>query len=898
MASPAVAPVPFTPPPLTSWQGPAATNFVPPSLDSWEGPAKSSGFLQGASDDDIIRHYGYDPAIVKKAKLYSPGSVAGYVSPSNDTSVSGKLANSTLGDMGQGVFRTGAGIAQLATHALHGVGVASDADTQYADLITRLQNDNYEQNVRHGNPGHAGQLAGQLLIPIPGGPAAETTVGGVTKATLPRALARGAVSGGVAAAMQPIDMQSPDGDYAAQKAGQIATGSALGTALGGVLHGAGNLINKGINYLSTKLPEETAAQLQAMADASALNAKDAADTAAMRIAQEKATTQAAADAAAGKVLQAKAAVNSAKANMRSGVTGAVANSQQAAADLATHQANLDAATVAAKKAADAAADSATGAVSDKASLATSALRDAMGDTPFHGTEDLINAAASGDGSAGQVLRQIQESGDNPDRIQRASIQLQNWNTRQVADQLYSHVADMAKTVAPGDVPLNQTEGALSSAINRAQASKLPDNDLVKTLKTIQNKLGAGDEDELVDNSYGNLRQFDDELGALIRGGQKGTNKLISDTQVPVLASLRTALRADMDRYTQSVPELKEAADKADQYYKTVRVPFKQPDIANAGAATDADQIYNGLIKTGGGDQAQRYYNALDPRGRATVRYQMATDAVNAATDTARGSVDPEKLYGALDNVSAAHGVFFQGQDAAEFNGLKNLAKQAILAQDAAKSAGPSAATDGADLIAEAQQRIKAAREAVQRARATRSANVAYLERNLAQETAMAQATAEDVARTSAGREMVHNAAAENAKIQATADQSAADKAKAIATEARGKPFGIVPALGGVAGAGGAEVLASLAHVPGASLIGPALGAATIIKFLTQTPAGRRYLLASSNLQAGTPAMRNLLNTITTQAAATAARAATMPTSTITEPAAMPAKNPYRANPYK
>lgn len=847
--------------------------------DGWASTTDHAATVAPKTDDDVIRANGLDPKVVKSSHLYVPGHLA---SVASDNTPHGKdfVSNAEQGvdEMGEGVYRVPAGLFQFAVHAANKLGIASDADVQYNDLLEKVHSQAYQQRVG-SNHSSIPELAGSALIPIPGG-AAKTFLG---------ALAKGAATGAAVSAAQPVITEPNDpNSYAKQKAEQVGIGTALGVATGGLIHGTTAAFGKIINAKNTKLPEEVAADLQSKADQASTDAKTVGEDAAGRIMQEKKLAQDAADQAAGEAIQAKAEADAAKRASRRAVTGAVVDARQAAADLTAKQVAATKAAADAQEAASNAAKAATTGVGQNASLATSRLRSAMGDTPFHGADDVTAAAAGGDGSAGAVLRQLQAAGDNPDKIQQASIQLQNWRTRKVASGLYDKVQSIADKAALGDVPLDNTENVVKQELAKAEGAKIPDTSLVKTLRTIQNNIGAGDGDASsfyenpdmssrpIDNSYGAIRTFDDHLGALIKSGQKGTNALISDTSVPALNAVRQAVRSDLNKFGGSTPELQDAAKQADDYYKSTRVPFKQPDIAKAATTPDPDQIYDGFVQAGAGDKAQRYYNALDPKGRAAVRYQMATDASNAATDPITGEFDPKKFYHALNDVSDAHGVFFKGGDAAEFTGLKKFAQQAALAQDAAKTAGPAVESALAPQVEAAQQRVVAARTALNQARAARASNTEALAQSLADETARANAIAEDVARDSNARQLQHAATAEDATRTAQQAQSVADQAKSVSDEATAKrnkfPLGSAAAALAV----GADV-ASRAGFPHTAMVSGGLGAAAAtVKFLTQTVPGRKFLLASSGLKVGSPAMQALMGQISKQAPAAIGRLATGP----------------------
>lgn len=809
----------------------------------------------GMKDEDIIKQYGYDPDEIKKSSLYVGGHLA---SQAADTKEGNSYASKLVEGAGEGAYKIPAGVFQFLVHAANKLGIASDADVKYNDLLEKVHRDAYLQRTG-GDPSKLGEMVGSVLIPIPGG----------APASFLEALGKGAAIGAASSVAQPSETK-PGDSYFEGKLKDAGVGALTGAATGGILHGAAASVGKALNYKNTKLPEEVAANIQNAADTASQNAKKVAEDSAGRILQEKQLAQQAADKSAGVVLQAKSEAADKLAQLGSNRASAVANLGQASSDLSTHQAQI----AAASKQADADAEHAAQVVADgvgtKASLATQNLRDAMGSTPFNGTQNLIKAAAKGDGRAGAVLKQLQDAGDNPDKIQQASIQLRNWTTRQQASSLYDQVGKIAEESDLSDVVMSRTNSTIRKAISEAESAKIPDKSLIDTLREVKKNINPGQDGSSPDNSYNTIRKFDDDLGSLIRSGQKGTNALVNDTSVPVLNQIRQAVRGDLSGFTKSNPELGQVAEQADEYYKSARVPFKQPDIAKAGTAVDADSVYDGLIRSGGGDKAQRYYNALDDKGRAAVRYQMTTDAVNAATDPARGTFDPEKFYTALNKVSDAHGVFFAGADKQEMDGLKNLAKQAIQSKDVAKSAGSSIVESADSLTQSLQGKVQGAKSQVAQARLSDIMGKRTTAKNLSDISDRANAEAEDVARTAEGNILQHKATAEDASRSAQALQDQAKEATDAAKQSKDhRPYGSLAIGSGIA----AELSSRLGmQVPAAGLGLVSVGA-TAMKFLTQTEAGRRYLKSASTFPVGSPALVGLWDQVLKQLPAEAGRLA-------------------------
>ena len=172
---------------------------------------------------------------------------------------------------------------------------------------------------------------------------------------------------------------------------------------------------------------------------------------------------------------------------------------------------------------------------------------------------------------------------------------------------------------------------------------------------------------------------------MIRDGHTGDGALIGNNGVQYLQQIRNAVRGDMSKWAENsgAQDVADAARQADEYYQQQRVPFKKLDVARAATATDADRIFDGFIQAGSPEKAQRYYDALEDRGRAAVRSQMAMDAVNQATDQVRGTVDANKLFNYLAKMHEPYGVFFRGTDKFELDGLRNFAQQELLNQEQA-----------------------------------------------------------------------------------------------------------------------------------------------------------------------------------------------------------------------
>jgi hypothetical protein len=317
---------------------------------------------------------------------------------------------------------------------------------------------------------------------------------------------------------------------------------------------------------------------------------------------------------------------------------------------------------------------------------TSQLQDALIEAEPSALTDLQDAAEGGDQRARNVLEKMNAAGNDPDRVIQASIGLGDWTTRQRATELYDKVQKLAEDHNLGDVPMNATGKAIGSSLEQLRPAKLPNKEVIGLLAKIKESISPKVDEEgnpLLDdqgspvgpnNSYSLIRQLHSDLGERIREYYQGNNALIGEKGVGYLERVQNALEDDMRNYAKNsgVSQIVEAGDAADQYYKSARVPYKNGMLAAAATSTEPDQIFQQFIKEGKGDRAQNFYEALDDRGKAAVRYNMVRKAVDDAINPQNGIFSPQKFFTSVDKLDEAYGVFFNAKDKAEIQGFKNL----------------------------------------------------------------------------------------------------------------------------------------------------------------------------------------------------------------------------------
>jgi hypothetical protein len=94
-----------------------------------------------------------------------------------------------------------------------------------------------------------------------------------------------------------------------------------------------------------------------------------------------------------------------------------------------------------------------------------------------------------------------------------------------------------------------------------------------------------------------------------------------------------------------------------------------------------DEVYKKFIQVSrsgaGEDRAIKFYNALEPKGRAAVRYGMIANAIDKADIPGdKGLLSPGKFEQALQDIDPAARTFFKGEGKKELDAFVNLMEHA------------------------------------------------------------------------------------------------------------------------------------------------------------------------------------------------------------------------------
>jgi hypothetical protein len=586
------------------------------------------------ADAQIIRALGYDPAKVQSAKYYRPGDFVSHLQTAVQSAQ--QDAGSTLGKKTAQFLH---GFPSTMEGAAQGIAHLTGLDTSNWDAHRALDERVYQDITRGGDKSidwtsMLGSVLGTPMVPGAGG----AKIGLTTKAGL-QALGKASLMGAAYGAAQPV-YNNPN-DFWGQKGKQALGGAILGPATqAGLERVAEPLSAKLANILQNRM-KPGVAEVQQLGDQFGvrLSAGDITGNPGLK------KTEVALEQVPGVGMAAFRQAQDKEAQ---------AAAQNYASNLGTE----------------------------------------MGKTQYRNLDAVKQAAAKGDKRAIGLLQAAQNAGDDWTRIIQTSGNMEAFQRSLKAGQLYDKVDQLASQA--GDVPLIRTMQAIKSARAEIQSSALPDKSSLAILDQLEANLGAKAQGQgakavaagggsaqpqsasMVDRSYSGMRQLRSDLGDLINDYYKGGNSVTGSKGVGILASVRNALEQDMNDFAQKspVPGLRQAWQQADGYYRANVVPYK--DRLLAGALKDAapDEIFGKFIQAGKGDRAQNFYNALDPKGQAAVRYGMVQNAVDAATNPTNGldgaSFSPARFAQNLERLKDASGVAFKGMDKFQLDGLTNL----------------------------------------------------------------------------------------------------------------------------------------------------------------------------------------------------------------------------------
>ncbi|MFX9324875.1 hypothetical protein ABTP01_16475 [Acinetobacter baumannii] len=288
-----------------------------------------------------------------------------------------------------------------------------------------------------------------------------------------------------------------------------------------------------------------------------------------------------------------------------------------------------------------------------------ALKTKLDDVDYKAIPKIQAAANAGDKNAIRILGVVNGAGDDTGKILQAAAEIKNWRGQRVASQMYEQVGRLAGS---GTVAPNKTVQAIDNVI--AVDSKVtPNKELLGEINSIRKNLL----DPNINTNFKEMRAVQSRLGEIVdEWGRQGKS-------TSGLTQIRTAIDDDILDFAQSsgntklLSELKRANALYGQLQKG-----KDKAFANVSRSIESDQIFNNFMKVGKGDKAANFYKNLDPKGQAALRYQMAQNALDKATNESTGTFSPAKFAQEFERMNAPYSNIFKGSDKAQMDGFVKL----------------------------------------------------------------------------------------------------------------------------------------------------------------------------------------------------------------------------------
>lgn len=298
-------------------------------------------------------------------------------------------------------------------------------------------------------------------------------------------------------------------------------------------------------------------------------------------------------------------------------------------------------------------------VKDAAVKVVEQLKTKLDDVDYKAIPQIQRAANAGDKNATRILSVVNDAGDDTGKILQAAAEIKNWRGQRVASQMYDRVQNLA---GDGAIAPNKTVQAIDDII--ANDSKVtPNAELQKELLDIRKNLV----DLNIKKDFKEMRAVQSRLGEVVdEWGRQGKS-------TSAFTKVRTAIDNDLLDFAQSSGNNKLFGElkRANAMYVQLQ-SGKDKAFANATRSIEPDQIFNQFVKMGKGDKAANFYKNLDPKGQAALRYQMAQNALDKATNESTGAFSPAKFAFEFERMNAPYSNIFRGGDKAQMDGFVKL----------------------------------------------------------------------------------------------------------------------------------------------------------------------------------------------------------------------------------
>lgn len=576
--------------------------------------------------DEAILSVGGDPALVRRAKTFSPDAINAALAPvSKQPEMQGAVGLSHgLAQKGLGIAQHGLRLAGGLTQLGDGVQVGpdgstpprqeqpTDADLHYVEVLQKLGDRAYNETKAPGVPAKVARGLGMVGAEAVSSPAGPVNI--VNKAGKVAAAMGGGALAGVLAPDLAADVTSEEDTYGANMAGNAALGAGIGGVVGAV-SGVGKVIGGKV-------------------------------------------ANAGKDNAPGLTPKAKEVIDFAR---RGDIPFRLGDVYQRSGALRAVENWITPVAVTSK-----AEDKLAGVAGDYAEQLNSATKSTRF-TPLDANRATKRTRIEEAKALKGELRAARTSRD-PDRIMEASGKLERLNAKLQSDMDYERVgllADKVPTVGSTNFVAKLDE--VISKYGQNPNMRLDDNYFVQNLMKMREQASRT---QMTGRAAVDARK---DLATRGKELAKEKGNPGPDATQAIVDELRAARRLDLmeGARTAKVKKLDAALAEADNNYQKT-VDLKESRLAKTLDAPNlaGDQIYKKFIGRDSADLSRQFYDTLDPKGRAAVRERMVADAFNRASEG--GRFTPERYADEWEALQKDHGVFFTGTDKQQADGLANV----------------------------------------------------------------------------------------------------------------------------------------------------------------------------------------------------------------------------------
>lgn len=284
-------------------------------------------------------------------------------------------------------------------------------------------------------------------------------------------------------------------------------------------------------------------------------------------------------------------------------------------------------------------------------------------TGYRGLNIIEKEAAKGDKQAINLLNEMGEAADDWNAVLTASAKSKAYLSAKIGSRKFTKVDTLADKL--GDINTTKTVSKIDELIAAQERGVDIDTTLINKLNDWRSRL-TGQK-----YKFSDMRGFNSELGGLISDARTGQNVLIGSKASNTLQQIKNSVEDDLNDFVAKQPQVRAQWKAANKFWAEKVVPLKDKSLGSAMKNRPADEIFDLFIKKGKAGRANKFYQALDPKGRAAVRSGLHERALEHA-ETTDAKIMSGRYADFMEKHQAATGVFFKGKEKAEVDGFTNL----------------------------------------------------------------------------------------------------------------------------------------------------------------------------------------------------------------------------------